>query len=72
MNPTDLQTILSTVLRDQEQRFTQLFETLRVANGVTQATLPEQRNAPPPVTGHRSIRGGHRKSYTFRGLVETF
>jgi hypothetical protein len=59
MNPSDLQTILSTVLReqeqrhaaairDQEQRFTQLFETLRLANGVTQATLPEQRNAPPP------------------------
>jgi hypothetical protein len=58
MNPPDLQTILSTVLREQEQRhaaavrdqeqiFMQLFETLHLANCVTQAMLPEQRNAPP-------------------------
>jgi len=54
MNSTELQTILSTVLRQQEQRFTQLMETLRLANGVatqatpTQATCSEQRNSHPP------------------------
>jgi hypothetical protein len=64
MNPTELQTILSTLLHEQEQRhaaafceqlnrFTQLIETLRVANGVTpttpiQAMLLETRNSPPP------------------------
>ena len=54
MNSTELQTILSTVLRQQEQRFTQLMETLRLANGVaiqatpTQTTCSEQRNSHPP------------------------
>jgi hypothetical protein len=58
MNPTELQTILSTVLREQEQRFTQLIETLRLGNGVaTQATLAQttcsgQRKLQPPQLPH--------------------
>jgi hypothetical protein len=60
MNPADLQSILSAVLRqqeqwnaaglrDQEERFAQLTDTLRVANGVPAAITPtEQRNSQPP------------------------
>jgi hypothetical protein len=54
MNSTELQTILSTVLREQEHRFTQLIETLSLANGgatqamMAQTTFSEQRNLHPP------------------------
>jgi hypothetical protein len=60
MNPVDLQSILSAVMREQEQwnaealqdqkqRFAQLIDMLRVANGIPAAITPtEQRNSQPP------------------------
>jgi len=54
MNSAELQSILAAVLREQEQRFPQLIETLRVGNGQATHTAQaasrptEQTNAPPP------------------------
>lgn len=56
MDATGLQSILSTLLREQESRFIKLIETLRSSNGVTngaaQATAPstcsEHKNSAPP------------------------
>jgi hypothetical protein len=49
MNPTDLQSFLLAVLREQEQRFLQLLDALRVgrSNSVT-AAPPAQGNLPLP------------------------
>jgi len=49
MNPTDFQSFLAAVLREQEQRFFQLLDALRVGHG-TSATVapPAQGNSPPP------------------------
>jgi len=54
MKSAELQSILAGVLREQEQRFTQLIETLRVGNDAkthaaqAASTPTEQRNASPP------------------------
>jgi hypothetical protein len=47
MNPTDLQSVLSAVLREQEQRLVQLLEALRVARSSSEAVAPPaQGNLP--------------------------
>jgi len=49
MNPTDLQSVLSAVLREQEQRFVQLLDALRVGHSTSAAVAPPtQRNSPLP------------------------
>jgi hypothetical protein len=49
MKPTDFQSVLTVVLREQEQRFVQLLDVLRVGHG-TSATIPPpaQGNSPLP------------------------
>jgi transposase InsO family protein len=49
MNPADFQSVLSAVLREQEQRFVQLLDALRVGQSTAAATTPPaQRNSPLP------------------------
>jgi hypothetical protein len=49
MNSTDLQSVLSAVLREQEQCFVQLLDALRVGHSTLAAiTPPEQGNLPLP------------------------
>ena len=43
MNPTDLQSVLSAVLREQEQRFVQLLDTLRVGHSTSAAVAPRSQ-----------------------------
>jgi len=47
MNPSELQSILAAVLREQEQRFVQLLDTLRVGQSTSAAIVPPtQGNSP--------------------------
>jgi hypothetical protein len=49
MNPTDLQSVLSAVLREQEQRFVQLLDALHVGQSTSAAIPPPaQGNSPLP------------------------
>jgi hypothetical protein len=49
MNPTDLQIVHSVVLREQEQRFVQLLDALRMGHSTSAAVAPAaQGNSPPP------------------------
>jgi len=49
MNPTQLQSVLAAVLREQEQRFVQLLNTLRVGQSTSAAIVPPtQGNSPLP------------------------
>ena len=48
MNPSELQSILAAVLREQEQRFVQLLDTLRVGQSTSAAIVPTQGNSPLP------------------------
>jgi len=49
MNPTDLQSVHSAVLREQEQRFVQLLDALRVGRSTSAAVAPPaQGNLPLP------------------------
>ena len=49
MNPTDFQSLLAAVLREQEQRFVQLLDGLRVGHSSSAAVAPPaQGNSPLP------------------------
>ena len=49
MNPTDFQSVLSAMLREQEQRFVQLLDALRVGHSTSAAVAPPaQGNSPLP------------------------
>jgi hypothetical protein len=49
MNPTDLQSVLSAVLREQEQCFVQLLDALCMGQSTSAAiTPPAQGNSPLP------------------------
>jgi hypothetical protein len=47
MNPTDFQSVLSAVLREQEQRFVQLLDTLRVGHSTSAAVAPPTQGKSP-------------------------
>jgi hypothetical protein len=47
MNPTDLQSVLSAVLRIQEQRFVQLLDALRVVQSTSAAIMPPAHGNSP-------------------------
>jgi hypothetical protein len=56
MNSAELQTILQTLLREQEQRFAQILDTLRahsIQNGGTNATAVILPNGPQDVSAPR-------------------
>jgi len=49
MNPTDFQSVLSAMLREQEQRFVQLLDAVRVGHSTSAAVAPPtQGNSPLP------------------------